>query len=134
MGGRGSSSGYSVDKHGNKKNPYGSQYKTLFQSGNIKFVQKNNRDSETLMETRTPGRVYVSVGGKDLLSVTYFDSKNKRSKTIDFDHLHNGESPHVHHGYFHNEKDGTKGATRLTEKEKRMVDRVRKLWNNYISK
>ena len=76
MGGRGASSGIS-----DKGNPYGSQYHTVYQDGNIKFVKKNNRDSETLMETMTKGRVYVTVGGDDLLSITYFDKENKRNKS-----------------------------------------------------
>lgn len=134
MGGRGAASGMSIDKNGKPKNKYGSQYHTVLESGNIKFVTKNSRTSETLMETRTKGRVYVTVGGNELQSITYFDTENKRSKTINLDHKHNGETPHVHHGYLHNENDGPKGATRLNDKEKRMVDRVRKLWNNYLSK
>ena len=117
-----------------KGNPYGSQYHTILQSGNIKFVTKNERDSETLMETMTTGRVYVNVGGDQLLSVTYFDTKNKRTKVIDLSHPHNGQQPHVHHGYLHNENDGPKGAANLTPKEKRMVERVRKLWYNHIGK
>nr|DAU50592.1 MAG TPA: hypothetical protein [Caudoviricetes sp.] len=129
MGGRGSSSGMSA-----KGNPYGSQYHTILQSGNIKFVTKNERDSETLMETMTTGRVYVNVGGDQLLSVTYFDTKNKRTKVIDLSHPHKGQQPHVHHGYLHNENDGPKGAANLTPKEKRMVERVRKLWYNHIGK
>ena len=107
---------------------------TILQSGNIKFVTKNERDSETLMETMTTGRVYVNVGGDQLLSVTYFDTKNKRTKVIDLSHPHKGQQPHVHHGYLHNENDGPKGAADLTPKEKRMVERVRKLWYNHIGK
>ena len=129
MGGRGASSSVSV-----AGKPYGSAYHTIFQHGNIKFVTKNTRDSETLMETMTRGRVYVTVGGNQLLSVTYFDTKNKRTKSIDLSHPHNGLSPHVHHGYFHNENDGSKGAANLTPKEKRMVDRVRELWYTYNRK
>ena len=129
MGGRGASSGISA---GGK--PYGSQYQTLFQSGNVKFVKKNDRTSENLMETATPGRVYVTVGGNELQNITYFDRENKRNKVINLNHPHKGEQPHVHHGYFHNENDGPKGATRLSPKEKRMVDRVRKMWYAYKSK
>lgn len=129
MGGRGSSSGISA---GGK--PYSSQYHTLFQSGNIKFVKKNERASENLMETQTRGRVYVTVGGNELQNIIYFDRDNKRNKVINLNHPHKGEQPHVHHGYFHNENDGPKGATRLTEKEKRMVARIRKLWYNHIGK
>lgn len=122
MGGRGASSGRSA-----KGNKYGSQYKTLLKSGNIKFVEKNSRTSESLLETMTNGRVYVTVGGgKDLLQVIYFDTKNKKSKSIDLTHRHNGMNEHVHHGYFHNELDGAKGAAKLSGKEKAMVDRNKK--------
>ena len=57
LGGRGASSGWSVDKNGNPKNPYGSQYHALLTVGIIKFVSKNGRNSETLMETMARGRV-----------------------------------------------------------------------------
>ena len=134
MGGRGAASGMSVDKHGKPKNKYGSQYHKVLEIGNIKFVEKNNRDSETLLETRTRGRVYVTVGGKDLLQVVYCDAENKRSKTIDLDHPHRGMKYHTHHGYYHNEQDGPKGATNLTPKEKRMVAWIQKMWYDYIGK
>ena len=75
MGGRGASSGMSV-----KGNPYGSQYHALLTSGNVKFVSKNTRESETLMETMTRGRVYVHVEGDELQSIVYFDNEGKRSK------------------------------------------------------
>lgn len=129
MGGRGASSGVSV-----KGNAYGSQYHTFLKAGNIKFVSKNSRQAESLMETMTAGRVYVTVGGNELLQIIYFDTKNKRSKTIDLDHPHRGEVPHAHHGYNHNENDSAKGSASLTPEEKRMVDRVRRLWYNRHSK
>lgn len=128
MGGRGASSGVS-----DKGNAYGTQYKTVLSSGNVKFVEGNSRNSEPLFETMTRGRVYVRVGGKDLLQVTYYDNQNKRAKTIDFKHVHKGMNPHTHHGYEHNEGDGPKGATNLTPKEKRMVARVQRIWYNHIS-
>ena len=128
MGGRGASSGTSV-----RGNRYGSQYHAVYQSGNIKFVTKNARDSETLMETMTRGRVYVHVEGNDLKSIVYFDNENKRAKQIDLDHPHKGETPHAHHGYNHSENDSAKGAAHLTTEERAMVDRVRKLWNNRSS-
>lgn len=133
MGGRGASSGISVDKNGKPKNKYGTQYNTVLKDGNIKFVTKVSRDSETLMETKTAGRVYVTVGGDDLISVMYFDQEKKRTKTIDLSHQHKGMHEHVHHGYEHSENDGAKGATRLNKKEQEMVDRVRRLWYNYLS-
>ena len=69
MGGRGASSG--ISKTGN---PYGSQYHSLLTVGNIKFVTKNDRTSEPLMETMTDGRVYVQVGGDELIKIVYFDN------------------------------------------------------------
>lgn len=134
MGGRGSSSGFSVDKNGNLKAKYGSQYHMIMQSGNIKFVTKNARSSEPLMETMTPGRVYVTVGGEDLQRITYFDTQNKRVKTIDLDRYHRGMKPHTHHGYEHNEADGPKGASNLTPEEKTMVARVQALWYNHFGR
>lgn len=133
MGGRGASSGRSENS-----NKYGSQYHTVLQDGNIKFVTKNFRNAESLMETMTDGRVYVTVGGKDLLQIIYFDTASKRNRTIDLSHPHKGKKPHVHHGYEHNEidiKNGVKGgATGLSIKERKMVDKVTKLWYNHINK
>ncbi len=125
MGGRGSSSGMSV-----KGRKYGSQYHTVLTDGNIKFVEKNDRTSESLMETMTKGRVYVVVGGHDILQIIYFDSENRRKKTIDLTHRHKNENPHVHHGYEHNENDGPKGATSPDTFEKRMIEHVRRVWYN----
>lgn len=129
MGGRGASSGMS-----DRGNKYGSQYKTLLKSGNIKFVKKKSRTAEALQETMTKGRVYVTVGGEDLLQVVYFDSNLKRNRTIDLSHTHDGKKPHTHHGYNHNENDGGKGYANLTTAEKRMVDRINRIWNNRNSK
>ena len=129
MGGRGASSGIS-----DKENKYGSQYHTILQSGNIKFVAKNKRTSEPLMETMTKGRIYVTVGGNDLLEITYFDKENKRYKTIGLDHPHKGIQPHTHHGYFHNENDGSAGAAEPTPAEKKIIAKVKKSWYNYRNK
>lgn len=131
MGGRGASTG--ISEAGNR---YGTQYRTLFSDGNVKFVTKNTRQSETLMETMTKGRVYVTTGGDEIQSITYFDTHNKRNKTIHIDHRHIGMEEHVHHGYLHFEVDQANGvkklATHLTPKEKRMLERVRRLWYNYL--
>lgn len=125
MGGRGSSSGSS--KAGNR---YGSQYRTLYQSGNIKFIAKNTRQSESLMETATEGRVYAVVGGGEVRSVMYFDADLKKSRQIDLDHMHKGKSPHVHRGYEHQEYDSGERRLDLSEREQKMVDRVLKTWEN----
>lgn len=121
MGGRGASSGMS--KYGN---PYGSQHHALFTSGNIKFVAKNTRASESLDETMTSGRVYVQVGGDEIKKIVYFDKDLKKSKAIEVDHVHNGLIPHVHDGYDHQE------ARKLTSAENKMFDNVKKIWENKL--
>lgn len=57
-------------------------------AGNVKFIRKNDRRSEPIMETMTDGRVYAFVGGGEIKSVVYFDGDNKRVKQIDVDAPH----------------------------------------------
>ena len=123
MGGRGASSGtshYVNRKTGTvTKRLYGSQYRTLLQSGNIIFVRKSDGAVEPLMETITRGRVYVRVDGNgSLREVVYFV------------HQHKGVSPHTHHGYEHNENDSAKWFARPTSAETKMVEMVRSIWEN----
>ena len=126
MGGRGAASGFS-----DNGKPYGTEYKTVLSSGNIKFVQRIDGSATAPLETMTKGRVYVTVNETGSLKfISYYDSENKRTKTIDIDKPHKGLSPHVHHGYAHNENDGPKGATGLSVKERRMVAKVLNLWHN----
>ena len=123
MGGRGASSRTSI-----KGNRYGSQYHAVMTAGNVKFVSKNSRESESLIETMTRGRVYAHVEGDDLKSIIYFDADGKRSKQIDLSHAHEGKKPHTHYGYEF--QKGKHDANRLTTKERAMVERVIKLWEN----
>lgn len=128
MGGRGASSGISVN--GNK---YGSQYRMILKRGNIKFVKQKTGANESLLETMTRGRVYVLVGDKGLKSIIYFDNNLKRSKRIDLDHSHQKMKPHVQHGYYGtSDKNGKAGANKLTPQEKKMVERIEKMWDNYV--
>lgn len=113
---------------------YGTDYREIFTSGNIKFVAKVSHDSEAIMETMTKGRVYVVVGGTDLMRIIYFDTHNRRIKQVDLDHPHEGMRKHTHHGYNHNEDDGPKGATGPAAKEWAMIERVRRLWADYLSR
>lgn len=126
MGGRGASSGVS-----DKENKYGTQYKTLLKSGNIKFVQAKNKNTESLLETMTKGRVYALVNEENKVSqIIYFDKNNKRNKRIDLLKEHRGMSPHTHKGYYKNEYDrnNKKGASNLIPEEKKLVERIKKLW------
>lgn len=127
MGGRGASSGTSK-----KGNPYGSQYKTLLQVDNIKFVvAKTKTQAETLLETMTSGRTYVLVNHKNnnLKSVIFNEENGKRYKRVDLDHFHEKTKPHAHDGYL-------KGKFRksLTAEEMKILDRVVSAWENYRRK
>lgn len=126
FGGRGSRSGKS-----NKGKPYGSEYRTVLTAGNIKFIIPNSGAATAPMETMTSGRVYVTVNEDGVLKfISYYDKQNKRVKQIDLDRPHAGVVPHTHHGYEHNENDTVKGFAHLTDEEKRMVERVIKIWFN----
>lgn len=130
MGGRGVSSGVSV-----KGTPYGSEYHTVLKGGNIKFIKANDGSATAPLETMTRGRVYVTVNAADRLKfISYYDNENKRAKTIDLTKPHKGILPHTHHGYEHFENDSAKGFANLTTEEKKMVERVKRVWYNRHSK
>lgn len=124
MGGRGSSTGVSV-----KGKVYGTEYKSLLTSGNVKYVINVDRNTTAPMETMTKNRVYVTLSQEgDPKYISYYDKDNKRKKQIDLDKPHHGVSPHTHHGYEHNENDTAKGYANLTTKEQKMVERITETW------
>lgn len=124
MGGRGSSTGVSV-----KGKVYGTEYKSLLTSGNVKYVINVDRNTTAPMETMTNNRVYVTLSQDgNPKYISYYDKDNKRKKQIDLDKPHKGVSPHTHHGYEHNENDTAKGYAHLTTKEQNMVERITKTW------
>lgn len=126
MGGRGASSGIS-----DKGKIYGTEYHTVYKSGNIKFIKINEGAVTAPMETMTKGRVYVTLDNNDSPKfISYYDNSNKRIKQIDLDRPHKGVVPHKHHGYLHNENDTAKGFSHLTTDEKQMVDLINKIWYN----
>lgn len=123
MGGRGASSGISAKGH-----PYGTEFTSLLQEGNIKFVRYNHsKSAKTPQETMTKGRVYVTINDmNNPVSITYYSDDGKRRKSIDLSHPHNGKQPHVHQGYEHDEY----GTIGLSTKERNMVAFVMKTWYN----
>ena len=120
MGSRGAASG--TGKH-----PYGSEYKTVLQDGNIKFVKYRLADNaKAPLETQTKGRVYVTVNSEDKPAyISYYDTQGKRTKTIDLLRPHDNKLPHIHDGYSHGGN-----ARGLTYKEKKLVEKVRQTWYN----
>lgn len=128
MGGRGASSGVSV-----KGKRYGTEYKTVLQQGKVKFVKYNDaKNAKTPMETKTKGRIYVTLSDNDeIRSITLYSKKEKRIAQIDVSgrlHKVNGKYiiPHTHLGYFHDEY----GTRKLNDYEKRLVARINKMWQN----
>lgn len=124
MGGRGSSTGVSANGK-----VYGTEYRSLLTSGNIKYVVRLDNSASAPMETMTKNRVYVTLSPQgEPKAISYYDKDNKRKKQIDLDKPHQGVLPHTHHGYNHRENDGPKGYGNLTNKERAMVERVQKTW------
>lgn len=125
MGGRGAASGLS-------KKEYGTEYRTVHQSGQIKYVEVTDGANAAPMETRSKDRIYVTVdkNTQELKYVSFYDSENKRHKQIDLQHPHPVDGvlkqPHVHLGYNHNEN----GDRILTEDEEKLIDRIKKEWYN----
>lgn len=130
MGGRGASSGISADGK-----PYGSEYTTILQEKNIKFVVVNSGSNTSPLETMTKGRIYVTVDKTkgSLKSISFYDAQNMRYKQIDLDHFHkvDGKSlkPHTQEGYFHNGR-----AYAPTKTEKNLIDFVYRVWYKNHSK
>lgn len=128
MGGRGASRDrtYYRDRHG-KFVKYGEEYITLLQHGRIKFVTtRNPKDSVTPpRETRTQGRVYVTVSKGKLKSITFYQPDGRKRIQIDLDHKHKGEQPHKHIGYKHG-KDDT-----LSHSDTVLVEKIKKIWKEY---
>lgn len=131
MGGRGASVG--ISKQGKK---YGTEYKTLHKKGKVKYVTPTSGSANTPMETRSKGRIYATVNKHgNIKAISFYDRNNKRSRQIDLrgtPHRVKGKAilPHVHKGYFHNEK----GDRDLTRKERKIVDRIKKTWYNKRNK
>ena len=130
MGGRGAASGASV--RDGKVYVYGTEYRSVLEIKNIKFVVNNEGEARTPMETQTQGRIYVTINSNnDIKAITFYDKDGKRKRQIDVSgkpHEINGKSelPHTHNGYFHDEN----GTRALTPSEKRFVDIVKRLWYN----
>ena len=100
-GGRGARSGVSNDGH-----KYGTEYSTLYEVDNIKFINYNlSSSSKNPFETQAKDRIYVVINDK-------IDGKKGL--------------PHVHIGYEH----GENGTREITEEEKEFIDKILEIWDN----
>ena len=123
FGGRGAGSGISASGK-----IYGSQYKTLLEYENIKFVTNVEKNYESLMETMTKGRTYVQIGGKDILRIVQMDENNQRNRVIEFDKTN--KQWHVHQGYLHAENSENQHDP-LSISDVRLLEKVKKIWHNH---
>ncbi|MDD3588254.1 MAG: hypothetical protein PHQ75_13815 [Thermoguttaceae bacterium] len=131
MGGRGASSGIYGK---NNEKTYGSEYRTVLQDGEIKFLERNQGRGSAPLETMTKGRIYATLDSEGKVGyITYYDETGKKFKQIDVDkheHFDDGVSlgrVHTHMGYLHDEN----GSRKLTEDENILVQRVLKKWEEY---
>ena len=114
---------------------YGTDYETILQESNIKFVREKREDAEELLETMTKGRIYVTLNSKENPAhIYYFNNELKRNRRIDITQSHKKMKPHTHHYEEQEIQNGKKGASELTTEELKMVDRVQKIWYNHKSK
>ena len=147
MGGRGASSPSGIYTRGKRKKEvikYGSEYTSLLQVGNVKYVVWNGgrltkAPQETQVDkTRKPkGRVYATVNQKTekVQYITFYDAQGKLYKQIDVggNHDHLGRKSkvsdksdiwHVHFGYNH----GMSGDRDLTSGEYRVARAIISKW------
>lgn len=131
MGGRGASSGI-YGKNNEKK--YGSEYRSVLQVDNIKFLVRNQGRNSAPMETMTKDRIYAIIDGENKIgSLSFYDDNGKRKIQIDIDkHEHFVDdislgTRHAHIGYFHDEN----GSRVLTKEEEVLVQRALKIWEEH---
>ena len=133
MGGRGASSGWSYDKNGNRLHKYGTEYKSVLEVDNIKFVKANSGQTKSPLETMTKGRIYVTLDSENEPKyITMYDDDNKKYLQIDIKgrpHMINGvpKIPHTHLGYFHDEN----GTRETTDEEDKLIEKVLKAWYHH---
>lgn len=131
--------GRGVSKSG-KKAPYGTEFTTVHEVGNIKFVRTNKGATTAPMYTKTAGRIYATIDEEgDVKFIAFYDEsekeEKKRVKQIDLKgrpHLIDGELviPHVHFGYLHYEN----GTFRPSEEEQKLIDFIIKEWYDFNSR
>ena len=114
-----------------KGKPYGTEYETLYQSGNIKYVRYKDGSTTAPMETMTKNRIYATIDRKgNVKHISFHGKENKRRKQIDLDHYHtvNGkkEKPHSHYGYLHDEN----GTRKPDASDRAIIDKVNRIWQN----
>ena len=132
MGSNGAASGIDpYNGRGGISTVYGTEFTTLLQDGNVKFVRVANPEESSRIpqETRTQGRVYAVVSHKgDLTSVATYDAHGKRKTQIEWHHAHGNLKPHVHDYNDH------VTARRETAQETALRQRLERRWKQFKAK
>ena len=123
---------------GNSGKEYGTEFRTIYQAGNIKYIKYNDANNATVPQiTRAKNRIYAVVNAQNNVKfVVFFDKEQKKSKQIDVSgkaHHVDGkrlDTPHTHLGYIHDEN----GTRELTPAERKILARVLRKWYHHISK
>ena len=146
MGGRGASSASAngtyvkLDKNGNPKldkdgNPeighYGEEFRSIAtfdtSRGEVKVLEQTEAgNNKKPLETKTPNRVYATVGADGHINNIYFYDKDGKS-TEEWNigsHPHYGSYYHKHIGYYHKEH----GGRPLNAEEMIYVEEVETKW------
>lgn len=109
----------------NNGKPYGSEYRTLFQVDNIKFVER--RDSKPVkapIETMAKDRIYATIEPKSgqINSISIMETGKVRSQ-IDY-RDHGPFHEHVHDWDYSGDKPRRSDARTLTDVERRLFDKI----------
>ena len=122
-----------------KRAPYGTEFHSVHQSGNIKFVKPNDGATTAPMYTKTKSRIYATLDENDEVKYITLHGKTwkamnegyNRSRQIDIKgkkHKIDGDPtiPHTHFGYHHD-----KGTIKPTKSDQKLMDKVLTEWYNY---
>lgn len=129
MGSNGAASG--IDPYigrGGKPTTYGSEFTTVHQSGNIKFIHVTDLSEEPRppLDTRSPDRVYGVLDKKGRVAyIVSYDQQGHRDRQIDLLHTHEGMMPHTHTGYYHNPGQA------LSDADSKLIQRVTEAWSQF---
>lgn len=127
MGGRGAASGLS-------KHKYGTEYSSLLQVGNVKYVKNALKTSANApLETKVKGRIYALIDKQNKVrSINFYGDDGKRYKRIDVEGRgHPGKdgaivpTPHVQYGYIGGKNDF---ARKPNKSERKFMRKVLREW------
>lgn len=129
MGGRGAR--YGVSEKGRK---YGTEYHTVLQHGNIKFIRFDLSTSASSPYDTRPGngrRIYVTVNQKNEPKyITMYRTDGRRLAQIDVSgpaHYQDEkkiETPHIHIGYEHQGSH----VRELNHWERNLLEKIQTIW------